>query len=85
MKLHHLHTSLRLKEQFKNSRVSVGKVEELCQPLAVQTHTDLQRPLGPVAVADDDRVRTSHGADVLESGSTTNGDGGHSKVLNRRR
>lgn len=39
--------------------------------------------LGPIAVADDDGTRTPHGADVLQSGSTADGDSGHSKVLNR--
>lgn len=45
--------------------------------------THLQCPLGPVTAADDDCVRTSHGADAFQSGSTTNGDSGHSKVLDR--
>lgn len=51
--------------------------------LAVNTKTHLQCPLGPITVADDDCMRTSHGADVFKSGSTTNRDSGHSKVLDR--
>lgn len=47
------------------------------------THTHPERLLGPITAADDDSVRTSHGADVFQPGSTTDGDGGHRKVLNR--
>lgn len=40
--------------------------------------------LGPFTVADDDGLWTSHGADVSQSGATTDGDGRHGKVLIRQ-
>lgn len=61
------HSSLNLKEQ-------------LCH---LEKHSYPKCLLGPVTAADDDRVGTSHGADVFQSGSTTDGDSGHGEVLNR--
>lgn len=51
--------------------------------MTVNANTYPECLLGPFTVADDDGVRTSHGADVPQSVSTTDWDGGHSKVLNR--
>lgn len=51
----------------------------------IHTHTYPECFLGPIAAVDDDDVWTSHRADVLQSSSSTHGDGGHSKVLNTRR
>lgn len=60
-----------------NATVLIGNY-----PLGNNTHTYPECFLGPITVAEDDGVWASHGADVFQSGSITDGDSRHCKVLN---
>lgn len=80
------HVTLGQKEakEIRAHRVMSYRQTSPCWP-PTKLNTHLERLLSPVAAADDDGVRTTHGADVFQSGSTADGDCRHSEVLNRWR